>query len=177
MHADKRASPMIERLDMTVVDLVREFAEDARTGVLVTDTDFSAAGPKILYANPAIGPLTGHTYTSLIGRSPKALQGKATSPFTRKAMGEALRAGRGFHTCLTNYRADGEAYLCEIDIRPLRNDEGKVEAFIAFEREVERRRVRARPGKNTRYRPVDPATEEEAVNEFADFRPFQSPLD
>ncbi len=162
---------------MTVVDMVRQFAADTHTGILVTDTDFSAAGPKILYANPAIGPLTGHPPGSLIGRSPKALQGKATSPFTRKAMGEALRAGRGFHTCLTNYRADGEAYLCEIDIRPLRNDDGEIEAFIAFEREVERRRVRARPGKNTRYRPVDPATEEEARDVLADFQPFQSPLD
>lgn len=162
---------------MSVVEFVRRFAEDLYTTVLVTDTDFSAAGPKILYANPAAEALTGHSRESLIGRSPKIFQGKATSPFARKAMGQALRAGRPFHTCVTNYRADGSPYLCELDIRPLRDDDGAIEAYISFEREVERRRVRARPGENARYRPVDPRVEEEAHNQLASFEVFTTPLD
>ncbi len=162
---------------MTVVEHVSRFAEDLNTTVLVTDTDFSAAGPKILYANPAVEALTGHPRESVIGRSPKILQGKATSPFTRKAMGAALRAGRSFHTCVTNYRADGSPYLCELDIRPLRDADGEIEAFISFEREVERRRVRARPGENARYRPVDPSLEDEARNQLAGFDVFTTPLD
>lgn len=162
---------------MTVVELVSRFAEELNTTVLVTDTDFSAAGPKILYANPAVEALTGHSRESVIGRSPKILQGKATSPFTRKAMGQALRAGRPFHTCVTNYRADGSPYLCELDIRPLRDADGKIEAFISFEREVERRRVRARPGENARYRPIDPSLEDEARNQLAGFEVFTTPLD
>lgn len=162
---------------MTVIEIVSRFAEDLNTTVLVTDTDFSAAGPKVLYANPAVEALTGHTRESLIGRSPKIFQGKATSPFTRKAMGQALRAGKPFHTCVTNYRADGSPYLCELDIRPLRDAAGEIEAFIAFEREVERRRVRARPGENARYRPVDPSLDEEARNQLAGFEVFTTPLD
>ena len=162
---------------MTAIEIVSRFAEELNTAVLVTDTDFSASGPKILYANPAAETLTGHPRAGLIGRSPKIFQGKATSPFTRKAMGQALRAGKPFHTCVTNYRADGSPYLCELDIRPLRDATGEIEAFIAFEREVERRRVRARPGENVRYRPVDRRLDEEAGNQLAGFEVFTTPLD
>jgi len=57
-------------------------------------------------------------------------------------------------TALTNYRKAGEAYLCEIDVRPIRGPDGQPTAFIAFEREVVRRRGRPSQGGAGRYRPL-----------------------
>ena len=162
---------------MTILELVKGFAHDLSTGIVVTDANLGDPGPSILYVNPAFERLVGHDAQSLFGRSPRTLQGNATSPFTTRAMGAALRAGQPFHTCLTNYRADGESYLCEIDIRPIVNGRGKIEYFIAFEREVVRRRVRARPGQNTRYKALDPQTDAEAAGILAASGCFSSRLD
>lgn len=162
---------------MTILELVKGFAHDLSTGIVVTDANLGDPGPSILYVNPAFERLVGHDAQSLFGRSPRTLQGNATSPFTTRAMGAALRAGQPFHTCLTNYRADGESYLCEIDIRPIVNGRGKIEHFIAFEREVVRRRVRARPGQNTRYKALDPQTDAEAAGILAASGCFSSRLD
>jgi PAS domain S-box-containing protein len=162
---------------MTIIELVRGFAHELATGVIVTDADLIHPGPTILYANPAFAKLAGYSVEEVLGESPRMLQGTATSPFTTRAMGAALRAGQSFHTCVTNYRADGESYLCEIDIRPIVCGRGKIEHFIAFEREVLRRRVKARPGVNTRFAPLDPRTDEEAAGVLAASGCFASAFD
>jgi PAS domain S-box-containing protein len=162
---------------MTIVELVKGFAHELATGVVVTDAGLNEPGPTILYVNPAFEQLVGYNSSCLLGQSPRILQGNATSPFTIRALSAALRAGQSFHTCLTNYRADGASYLCEIDIRPIVNGRGKVEHFIAFEREVVRRRVKARPGLNIRYKARNPQTEAEAAGILAPSGCFASRLD
>jgi len=162
---------------MTVIELVKGFAHDLSVGVILTDAFMEERGPRIVYVNPALERLTGYDSEVLLGNSPQILQGKATSPFTMRAMSSALRAGEPFHTCVTNYRADGESYLCQLDIRPISNGRGEIEHYIAFEREVTRRRVRARPGQNTRFKAVDPRTEIEAGSVLAETGCFASCFD
>ncbi|TVR09908.1 MAG: PAS domain-containing protein [Salinarimonadaceae bacterium] len=162
---------------MLTIEAISNYAEALHSGVVVTEPVLDDGGPRIIYANPAMEKLTGYSRDALIGSTPRVLQGKATSRFTLKALGQALRAGRPFHTCVTNYRADGEAYLCEIDIRPVFGPDGRIERFIAFEREVVRRRVRVRPGRNARYKPIDQRVAAEAEGPLARFACFASPLD
>jgi len=162
---------------MTIIDLVKGFAHDLSIGVILTDAFTKERGPRIVYVNPALERLTGYESGSLVGNSPEILQGKATSPFTMRAMSSALRAGNPFHTCVTNYRADGESYLCQIDIRPISNSHGEIEHYIAFEREVARRRVRARPGQNARFKAIDAKTEVEAGSVLAASGCFASCFD
>jgi len=162
---------------MTILDLVKGFAHDLSTGVILTDAFGDDRGPTIIYVNRALERLTGYDAAELVGRSPQILQGKATSPFAVRAMSSALRAGEPFHTCMTNYRQDGESYLCQIDIRPITNGRGEIEHYIAFEREVVRRRVRARPGQNTRFRALDAKTDVEAGGVLAATGCFASCFD
>lgn len=65
----------------------------------------------------------------------------------------SLREQGRFRGVLENYRRSGEPYLCEIDVRAIVDRTGRPEAFIAFEREVVRRRGRPPHDAAGRYRP------------------------
>jgi PAS domain S-box-containing protein len=141
---------------MTVDELVRVFAETATTGVVLTDAALDEPGPAIRYANPAFCRLSGYAAEDLVGRSPRLLQGPDTQALTLRGFSRAIRGGGRFHGVLSNYRRSGEAYLCEIDVRPIHNRHGTIEGFIAFEREVVRSRGRPRTDGFGRFRPVLP---------------------
>lgn len=140
---------------MNVVDLVRLFAENLDVGVLLTDAQLSQPGPTILYANRSFARMSGYAAPEVIGLTPRILQGQGTSREGTRQVQRALRTEGRFLGCLQNYRKSGEAYLCEINVRAIRRLDGEPEAFIAFEREVVRRRGRPTRGGAGRYRPVE----------------------
>jgi PAS domain S-box-containing protein len=140
---------------MPLDELVRLFAEPLTTGIVLTDAALDSPGPVIRYANPAFCRLTGYAAEELLGRSPRMLQGKDTQPLTLRSLSRALRAGTRFHGVLANHRRSGEAYLCEIDVRPIDGHDG-VAGFIAFEREVVRSRGRPRDDGFGRFQPLLP---------------------
>ena len=144
-------------MTVTIVELVKVFAEPLDVAVLVTDIDLERPGPTILYANPTFARMSGYTADEVLGNSPRLLQGSGTSREATGVMARSLRAEGRFRGVLQNYRKSGEAYLCEFDVRSILGRAGKPEAFIAFEREVVRRR--GRPSQRTagRYRPLMPA--------------------
>ena len=139
---------------MTLKDLVRYIAAPLDVGVLVTDAELDRPGPTILYANDAFLRMSGYGADDVLGRSPRMLQGSGTSREGTRQVQRALRSEGRFLGRLQNYRRTGEAYLCEIDIRPFYALDGRLEAFIAFEREVVRRRGRPAGGGTGRYRAV-----------------------
>lgn len=138
---------------MTAFELIRALAHDATIGIAVTGTDIALPGPTILYANPAFGRLVGRDLDDIVGQSPRFMQGKETRQETLDTFRRALAAGERFHGYLTNYRADGTKYRAEIDCRPLRAADGRIENFVAFEREVVRRIGRPAVTAGGRYEP------------------------
>ena len=124
---------------MTAFEIIRALAQDATVGVIITDTTILPPGPVILYANEAFGRLVGRDLQDVIGRNPRIMQGKETRRSTLDTFHRALMAGERFHGYLTNYRQDGSKYRVEIDCRPLRAADGRIENFVAFERAVTRR--------------------------------------
>ena len=139
---------------MTIVELVRLFAEPLTTAVVLTDTDLERPGPTILYVNPAFARMSGYTAAEMLGASPRLLQGLDTSRQVTRLISRKLRAEGRYHGVLENCRKSGEAYLCEIDVRPLLGRDGEPLAFLAFEREVVRRRGRPSQDPAGRYRPI-----------------------
>jgi PAS domain S-box-containing protein len=140
---------------MTVQELIRAFAEASATAVCLTDVDLDRPGPTIRYVNPAFCAMTGFSLEEVVGRSPRILHGKSTNALALRALARALKAGEGFHGYLANYRKSGEEYISELDIRPVVDEESRVRFFIAFEREVRRRRGRPGSDPGSRYEPVD----------------------
>nr|WP_274382935.1 PAS domain S-box protein [Methylorubrum extorquens] len=107
-------------------------------------------------AGPVIGGVAlGYAGAEMLGKSPRLLQGRGTNPQLTRLIARRLRAEGRFHGVLENYRKSGEAYLCEIDVRPILGQNEVPLAFLAFEREVVRRRGRPAGDPAGRYRPVE----------------------
>ena len=139
---------------MTAFELIRAFTHDATVGIVVTDPMVEPPGPTILYANAAFGRLVRRELDDIIGLSPRFMQGRETRRETLDTFHRALAAGERFHGYLANYRGDGTKYRAEIDCRPLRAADGRIENFIAFEREVIRRIGRPVGSAAGRYEPA-----------------------
>jgi PAS domain S-box-containing protein len=144
---------------MTIVEFIRAFAHDLPVAVVVTNQTLEPPGPTILYANPAFGELTGRDHATVVGLTPRFMQGRETRRATLDAFHQALAASQPFHGFLSNYRPDGTRYRVEIDCRPLLGMDGTAENFIAFEREVVRRLGRPASGKAGRYVPANVSNE------------------
>ncbi|MCJ2051837.1 PAS domain-containing protein [Methylobacterium sp. J-070] len=139
---------------MTVVELVRLFAEPLDTAVVLTDVDLERPGPTVLYVNPAFTGMSGYAGSAVVGKSPRLLQGAGTRRELTRLVTRRLRAEGRFHGVLENYRSSGAVYLCELDVRALNGTDGRPLAFIAFEREVVRRKGRPSGDGAGRYTPV-----------------------
>jgi PAS domain S-box-containing protein len=139
---------------MTLVELVRLFAEQLDTAVVLTDVDLERPGPTVLYVNPAFTRMSGYAGSEVVGNSPRLLQGEGTRRELTRLVARKLLAEGRFHCVLKNYRCSGEAYLCELDVRAVHGRDGQPLAFIAFEREVVRRRGRPSRDGVGRYTPL-----------------------
>lgn len=140
---------------MELADLVRLFAEPLDLAVLLTDADLERPGPTVLYANPAFARMSGYAVEEVVGGTPRLLQGPGTNREGTRHLPRLLLSQGRFLGCLQNYRKDGGTYLCEIDVRPILGRDGQPQAFIAFEREVVRRRGRPSRSGTRRYRVTD----------------------
>ena len=129
---------------MSLVDLISTLMDDAEAAVVVTDGELKEPGPHILYVNAAFERMTGFGRDELLGRSPRMLQGPATSLAARKQLARALRSGRTHEASLVNYRKSGEAYRCAVRVFPVTGHDGRLVNAVAIEREVERRPGRPR---------------------------------
>ncbi|MCQ0110112.1 PAS domain S-box-containing protein [Zhouia amylolytica] len=81
--------------------------------------------------------MTGYSIKNTIGRKPKFLQGKDTCPTTLNFIRRMLREQVPFSAKLTNYRKNGEAYHCQINVIPLKNNQNRTTHFIALENETQ----------------------------------------
>lgn len=90
----------------------------------------------ILWVSDGFKDMTGYSKTFALGKRPKFLQGPDTSSATRKQIREGLANEHTFSGALTNYRKNGESYLCDIKIIPVYNAKNKLINFLAFEREL-----------------------------------------
>lgn len=141
---------------MTVAELVALVADCPHTPLVLTGPCLDAPGPTIVHVNEAFATMVGSSVEALVGSSPRRLQGPGTSLASLRRLGRALRAGQTHREVLLNYRNNGEAYWCGVEIHPVRASNGGIELFAAFEAEMVRRRGRPGPGVFGRFVKRDP---------------------
>lgn len=88
---------------------------------------------KILWVNDDFTKITGYARSEVVGKKPSILQGPRTEPSAIKRIREALDRRIPLKDSLTNYRKNGETYLCKLVIHPVFDEMGELINYIAFE--------------------------------------------
>ncbi|QLF68510.1 EAL domain-containing protein [Peteryoungia desertarenae] len=107
-------------------------ANETQHAIIITD-EFA----RVTWTNPAFTTMTGYGLNEVKGRTPgSVLQCAETCQETVKAIRTALRRGEGIRTTILNQAKNGERYWLDIEIRPVRDADGRLEGFIALENDV-----------------------------------------
>ncbi len=115
-----------------IIDSLRAIAEDSFDSVMITS---AAAGTPIVYVNKAFTALTGYSAKSVIGKSPKLLQGAATDSKTLDALHRCMKTGKVFEGRTINYDSKKRPFVMHWRVVPVKPARGKpAEYFIAIQR-------------------------------------------
>lgn len=100
-----------------------------QVAVILTDAE-----RRILWVNDDFESITGYKYQEVVGKSPGAiLQGPNTEPEAVDRIRKGLSSGESFKEAITNYRKNGDPYICKLVIHPVYNSVKELVNFLAFE--------------------------------------------
>jgi len=125
-----------------LIPLLQTAVEQAFNAVVITDARLHDGGPYITYCNPAFCRMTGYAAIDLLGHSPRLLQGPQTDPLVLQRLRECLHKEQFFQGSTVNYRKDGSSYLVEWNISPVRDAQGRLQAYVSVQHDITAR-VRA----------------------------------
>ena len=96
----------------------------------------SDANQTILYVSSGFEHMTGYSEIFARGKRAKFLQGENTEIDVLSTIQKAIEKREFVECILTNYRKNGEEYLCKIKIFPMFNQSNELVNFVALESEV-----------------------------------------
>ncbi|MEL6719507.1 MAG: PAS domain-containing protein [Bacteroidota bacterium] len=99
-----------------------------KVAVILTDPE-----RKIIWVNNDFTDITGYSLREVIGRKPSLLQGAKSEYEAIQRIKRGLQEQIAFKDEITNYRKNGEEYLCKLVIYPIFNEDHQLLHFIAFE--------------------------------------------
>lgn len=92
------------------------------------------AQKRILWVNDDFTHITGYSLPEVVGKNPgRILQGPKTETEAVKQIRQGLENELPFRGEITNYRKNGEEYLCRLVIHPVYDESQNLTNFIAFE--------------------------------------------
>jgi PAS domain S-box-containing protein len=114
------------------LNVLKVIADNSFDSILITDA--TKAG-KIIYANKAFKALTGFDPDSVVGKTPRILQGPATDKKVLVRLAKTLQEGRRFEGRAINYRKDGTPFIMQWRVVPAKVG-SKIKAWLAIQREA-----------------------------------------
>jgi len=111
--------------------LLQVLAENSFDSILITD---SSTEGKIIYANEAFEKLTGHDPSSVIGKTPRILQGPGTDEKVIARLSNALKSGAKFEGKAINYKKDDTPFIMYWRVLPIKVGK-KITAWVAIQRQ------------------------------------------
>jgi PAS domain S-box-containing protein len=91
------------------------------------------------YVNPAFELLTGYSREEVIGRTLRILNSKQQVPGLYREMWRTMLSGEVFRGTILNRKKNGETFLAERTITPLRDAEQRITHFISTDRDITER--------------------------------------
>ena len=120
--------------------LMSRAVESAAQGITVADAN--QPDEPLVYANEAFERLTGYDRQRVLGRNCRFLQGDGTDEETVARLRRAIDNERPVSVELLNYRADGTPFWNQLNIVPIRDDDGAVTHYLGLQQDVTERRTR-----------------------------------
>ena len=127
-----------ERETQRQLHLRDTLAHATSSGICVCDA--TQPDLPLVFVNKAFERMTGYPAEELLGRNLRFLQGADRGQEGRRILAEAIAAGEEAHVEIRNYRKDGEMFLNELRISPVRNADGSVTHYIGIQSDVTRQR-------------------------------------
>lgn len=114
--------------------LMFQAVEAARNGIVITDSN-SPDNP-IIYTNPAFTELTGYSAEEILGRNCRFLQADDRNQPALREIRSAIAKEEPVTAILRNYRKDGKRFYNELTISPVRDNKGKLVAFVGIQNDI-----------------------------------------
>ncbi|MCX6614288.1 MAG: PAS domain S-box protein [Acidobacteria bacterium] len=103
------------------------------------------ANDRVEWVNQAFTNLTGYSLEEVKGRIPSSfLCGPETDPKTLEIITESNLAGTPFSCEIVNYTKAGKAYWLDLEVHPIRDENGGNAGFMAIQHDLTARRLAAR---------------------------------
>ncbi len=110
---------------------LKEIYSHDTDAVIVTE-----ANQQIVYVSHGFEKMTGYRPAETLGKWPVFLQGPGTEAVAKTQIRKALLASERVNVQITNYRKNGELYVCTIDIIPMFDVDHQVVNYLALEKEL-----------------------------------------
>ncbi len=109
----------------------KNYLKNKSHSIVITDPKFI-----IRVVTAGFERMTGYAPEFARGQKPSFLQGINTEKDVRASIRLALSKREFVEAIITNYRKNGEEYLCKIKIYPMFNKVNELVNFLALEKEV-----------------------------------------
>lgn len=109
--------------------------EQAADIILITDENGI-----ILYVNPAFERISGFAPQEVVGKTPFIVPHPEQDLAQVNTLWSTIKGGRVWHGFLTNHKKNGDPYIVEAMITPVRDDSGAVVNYVSTQRDVTRER-------------------------------------
>ena len=107
----------------------------AASAIVITDPRGT-----IQWVNPAFTKLTGYTFEETVGQNPRILKSNRQDRHFSKNLWDTILAGEIWSGEITNLKKDGQSYIEEMTIAPVRSGHGEVTNFVAIKQDLTDRR-------------------------------------
>ncbi|MFB6157278.1 MAG: bacterio-opsin activator domain-containing protein [Haloferacaceae archaeon] len=112
--------------------------DEAPIGITISDA--TQPDDPIIYMNDSFAEITGYPHEEVVGANHRFLQGPETDPDRVAELGEAVAEKRDARVVLQNYTREGAMFWNQVDISPIRDEDGEVPYYVGFQMDVTERR-------------------------------------
>ncbi|WP_115462913.1 PAS domain-containing protein [Winogradskyella aurantiaca] len=141
-HFHKTIKQMKSKMDISEINrsvntvisksLENRILNDQYDAIVITDKQ-----QKIVWVSEGFYDMTGYSSSYAVGKQPTFLQGKDTQTSTKERIRVNLDNNNNFSASLINYKKNGEEYICQLKLFPLKDPDNNITHYLALERRLE----------------------------------------